>query len=293
MLRHAASGRVLRLKAHTTVGRHPSNDIALDGDLVSSQHAVIQWTGKSWTVRDLASRNGTFVDDQRLTPGVSKALGEMSTVAFGDAGQRWWLIDADAPRPFAESLVDGARVDAIGDVLGLPSNDAPLVMVFPGFPLWVVEDAEGTRPFEDGTVLIVEGVPWRVTVPQVPDPTGALPVAQPGVRLRVSGHIGMPKVEVQTGGRWKGLRRQAAHKLLWVLTREHAEDTGRDPADRGLTHIDVVADELDVTADNVNVYVHRLRDRLGRHGVHDLIERRAGVGQLRLSYPTVEWAPRR
>ncbi len=51
------------------LGRHPSNDVALDSDAeVSRVHAVVELVGPSWAVRDLGSRNGTRVNGD-LTSG--------------------------------------------------------------------------------------------------------------------------------------------------------------------------------------------------------------------------------
>jgi hypothetical protein len=52
-----------------TVGRATENDLALPWDKeVSRLHAVIEWVGGSWTIADDGlSRNGTFVNGERLT----------------------------------------------------------------------------------------------------------------------------------------------------------------------------------------------------------------------------------
>src|SRR3954468_22351407 len=44
------------------LGRIGGAALELPDDRVSRQHAEIQVTGDRWTVRDLRSRNGTFVD---------------------------------------------------------------------------------------------------------------------------------------------------------------------------------------------------------------------------------------
>lgn len=51
----------------TTMGRDEANDVALRDDrLVSQVHAVIESYGGSFTVRDLGSSNGTFVNGQAI-----------------------------------------------------------------------------------------------------------------------------------------------------------------------------------------------------------------------------------
>jgi hypothetical protein len=50
-----------------TLGKDPSNDIVLDADpTVSRLHAVMERFAAGWTIRDLSSRNGTFVNRERV-----------------------------------------------------------------------------------------------------------------------------------------------------------------------------------------------------------------------------------
>lgn len=49
-----------------TVGTDPSNDLAPDHRGLSRVHAVFARYGKAWSIRDLGSRNGTFVNGERI-----------------------------------------------------------------------------------------------------------------------------------------------------------------------------------------------------------------------------------
>ena len=49
-----------------TVGTLDSNDVVVDADGVSRVHAVFERFGDTWCVRDLGSRNGTFVNGGRI-----------------------------------------------------------------------------------------------------------------------------------------------------------------------------------------------------------------------------------
>ena len=56
-------GQILRL------GRADTNDIVLDDLKVSRAHALLEWNGAGFTLRDLGSANGTFVNGARLSVG--------------------------------------------------------------------------------------------------------------------------------------------------------------------------------------------------------------------------------
>ena len=49
-----------------TIGRSPTNQIVIREDQASRQHAEIFQNNGKWTVRDLNSRNGTAIGDQRV-----------------------------------------------------------------------------------------------------------------------------------------------------------------------------------------------------------------------------------
>lgn len=50
----------------TSVGRHPNADIFLDDVTVSRRHAEFKRTGKTFSVSDLASLNGTQYEGERV-----------------------------------------------------------------------------------------------------------------------------------------------------------------------------------------------------------------------------------
>jgi len=65
-----------------TIGRDPaSNNIALTDSSISTQHARITRTGDSFTVEDLGSRNGTFVNGEKVS--APRALADNDVIRFG------------------------------------------------------------------------------------------------------------------------------------------------------------------------------------------------------------------
>jgi pSer/pThr/pTyr-binding forkhead associated (FHA) protein len=65
-----------------TIGRKPNNAIVITNPKVSGQHAqLIQCTDDSFVVEDLDSKNGTFVNGQRIA---RKVIGKQDTVRLAD-----------------------------------------------------------------------------------------------------------------------------------------------------------------------------------------------------------------
>ena len=66
----------------TVIGRDVSCAVVLDYKRVSRRHAVIQFDGEVATVQDLASTNGTMLNDDLLTPDPKKLQdGDVITIS--------------------------------------------------------------------------------------------------------------------------------------------------------------------------------------------------------------------
>lgn len=58
--------QVVELRAHNTLGRHPSNTIQLLDKIVSKEHCVITQQDQHFVLHDLGSLNGTYVNGERV-----------------------------------------------------------------------------------------------------------------------------------------------------------------------------------------------------------------------------------
>jgi hypothetical protein len=78
-------------KSISTLGRDITNDIVINDPEVSRHHCRLTQGGGGFTLEDLGSTNGTFVNGQRLTgarpltPGDMIGLGETVTLAYESA----------------------------------------------------------------------------------------------------------------------------------------------------------------------------------------------------------------
>jgi hypothetical protein len=90
-----AGSRFLLDSDLTLVGRHPDSDIFLDDVTVSRRHAEFYRQGGAFTVRDVGSHNGTYVNRERI---------EEAELAVGDEVQvgKFRLVFLVGPRAHAD-----------------------------------------------------------------------------------------------------------------------------------------------------------------------------------------------
>ncbi len=65
-----------------SIGRDPSNDLVLPDAMVSRRHAVVEWRGSQFFLRDCNSSNGSLVNGDRVS---EKGLRDGDLVAIGTA----------------------------------------------------------------------------------------------------------------------------------------------------------------------------------------------------------------
>jgi FHA domain/zinc-ribbon domain len=98
-----AGSRFLLDSDLTLVGRHPDSDIFLDDVTVSRRHAEFYRQGGTFTVRDVGSHNGTYVNRERI---------EEAELAVGDEVQvgKFRLVFLVGPRAHADPSGGGSQV---------------------------------------------------------------------------------------------------------------------------------------------------------------------------------------
>jgi transcriptional regulator with GAF, ATPase, and Fis domain len=83
---------VLREEVENTVGRDPECDVVLEDPRVSTRHALLRSSRGDWRLRDLQSKNGTFVNAIRVT---EAALADADWVSLGGLLSRFELVSSE------------------------------------------------------------------------------------------------------------------------------------------------------------------------------------------------------
>ena len=110
------AGRRHLIRDVTRVGRSPDNDIVLDdATTISGYHLEIRRENNTYTVRDLNSTNGTFVNGERI---VETTLLTSSSVQLGSAGPalKFVLDDTSAVDPNQTMETNAVLTSTIDDL---------------------------------------------------------------------------------------------------------------------------------------------------------------------------------
>ncbi|MER3459472.1 MAG: FHA domain-containing protein, partial [Chloroflexota bacterium] len=73
-------GTVFPLQPVTSLGRAPTNTVALPDSYASGEHALLSLRGNQWWLEDLGSRNGTFLNGVLITEPVVASAGDIISI---------------------------------------------------------------------------------------------------------------------------------------------------------------------------------------------------------------------
>ena len=277
------------------VGRSPACGLRIDNRHVSGEHATIAWTGRHWEIRDLGSRNGTYVDGSRIEAGQGVKLSQGTRVSFGDPEQIWELADEEAPSIMAFHTETGAIQAGQGDLLVLPNAEHPEVSLYADATGWWLDTGDGRpTPFDDhGTVPTSDGV-WRVQLPSVSEGTPLMQLQFSLDTAELLFEVSRDEERVQITVISAGLEvrippREHGYVLL-TLARARLADDHLNPGARGWRDRNELEKMLAIDANALNVSIHRARQQLsaaGLQGAARIVEvrrkqRRLGTDRFRI-----------
>ena len=92
-----------------TIGSTPDNRLVVHDAKVSPHHAILRPTEQGYTITDLGTAEGTFVNDQRLEPAVPRLLTAGDRIRIGE---RVFRIRIGGERVFTSEVHEGAALVA-------------------------------------------------------------------------------------------------------------------------------------------------------------------------------------
>lgn len=264
---------------------------------VSSEHAVVHWSGAGWEIKDLGSRNGTFVGGRRAALSESVTLVEGAEIAIGDRDITFILDDASPPVPSARNLRTNELRLATTGLLLLPDEEDPLVTIFErNDGQWMLESQTDGFPVTDLQEITVGDDLWRLELPDFSSATiDTLRIGPTmetiGLRFAVSRDEERVELTVLTASGEIRMAPRTYHAMLLVLARAWEGDARASMTDRGWMDREELCKKLRVEPAKLNVDIFRARSQFSRAGVHgaaSLVVRRVDSAQLRLGVHEVE-----
>ena len=293
------TGERITLRSRALLGRSAACDLRVEDPSVSSEHASLGWTGAGWEVRDLGSKNGTFVGERRVAAGERIPLlpGDLLTLgAPRPPATAFVLADDEAPAASARHAQTGVVRAAMAGLIVLPDDEDPRASVVEQHDgSWAVE-AQGTaRLASDRETIVVDGEAWILDLPQRSSSTaeggGALALSTIALRFAVSRNEERVDITVVCPDRDIELPARSHHYLLVTLARARLAAAAEPLAERGWLERDELCRMLATDELRLNVEVCRARKQfsaLGIQGAASIVDRRMGTGRIRLGVERVD-----
>jgi len=293
-LKQTSTGRTCILEPDHTVGRAPAPASALhiDKPYVSGVHAALRWMGEGWILRDLGSRNGTFLDGRRIASGEEHKIRAGAQIGFGRVEEAWTLIDDAPPQVMAVPLGGVEPVLMSGELLALPSAEDPLATIYRTDQGWFIEQAtEPARALANRDTFEVDGHLWRFCCLDSLAATAATASGSTARNLLLEFAVSRNEEFVQIHATCQGVRydlgSRAHNYLLLTLARRRLADAAEGTPEPACGWIDQedLAHDPSMAPPKLNIDVFRIRDQFGSIPIVDaanIIERRQRSAQLRI-----------
>lgn len=293
-IRSSLNGELKTLEADHTVGRLPGSSLVVDQGYISKRHAILRFAGDRWEVRDLGSRNGTYVNGHPLKPGEDAPLHRGFRVAFGKVEQEWELTDDAPPSVMVVPLLGGDPVLLEGEMLALPSPDDPRVTIYANASgAWVLEQPESITEIANQQTFEVDkrffrfSCPDRISKTSLADPLAELEVQHLHLLFSVSRDEEFVQLRVACGAHQFDLGSRQHNYLLLTLARRRQSDLAENLPETacGWIYLEDLAHDPMMAPPQLNIDVFRIRKQFEALGVLDpagVIERRPRTKQIRL-----------
>ena len=259
-------------------GRDLRCSSVLKGNAVSRFHARISWNGENWCLRDLGSRNGTYVNGRLLATEGVFYLNPGDLILFGDFEERYLFSEKTPPESCLVSFDnDGFEVKiSLTHLLPLPSTERPMATIFAGKlgDFYLETESGEILPLQHGVPFSVENKTYTPFFENPPDEspqtdtsemTGSNSAYNTFIEILVSPDEESAEVRFHKGNEVFSLNYKAHFYLLAYLARKRIEETVENTSskskddDNGWIDCEVISKELMMNRDHLGQQVFRIR----------------------------------
>ena len=296
IIKNIKTGESIFLKSHHMFGRNREKaDTELKNKDVSQIHASVRWNGREWLLTDF-SRNGTWIDGNRLIPGEKNRLTEENIIRFSSLGEsEWRLVDDRPPSNVIVPLKGNGRAIMLDRFHVLPSEAEPDISVYISQTgEWVCENEKEVYPLKNGDIINHDQGLWQFFCDDPVDVTLSQKIAR-DIRFcfQVSSDEEHVFLTIQVDKQTFDLGERAHHYMLLTLARQRLEDAenGVDQETQGWIETNRLAGMLGIDPSHLNIQIYRCRKQIDDalaelQNPPQVIERRSGG--LRFGYPTFQ-----
>jgi pSer/pThr/pTyr-binding forkhead associated (FHA) protein len=261
-------------------GRDLRCSSVLKGNAVSRFHARISWNGENWCLRDLGSRNGTYLNGRLLLSEGVSYLTPGDVILFGDFEEEFLFSEKSPPESCLVSVDhDGSEVKvSLTHLLPLPSIERPVATIFAGKlgDFYLETEFGEILPLQHAVPFSVENKTYTPFFENPPDEspqtdtsemTGSDSAYNTFIEILVSPDEESAEVRFHKGNEVFSLNHKAHFYLLAYLGRKRIEETkaiqntlskNKDD-DNGWVDCELICKELMMNRDHLGQQVFRIR----------------------------------
>ncbi len=296
-LENCLTGEVIVLHVHHTFGRYKTKvETVLTSQDVSKVHASICWEDQQWKVVD-HSRNGTWVNKNRLVSKAKQILSVGDVVWFGGSEtSAWKVLDVSPPKPMLVSIKPQGSIIELERLCVLPDEEHPeLTIYLSEYGDWLCEDAEETRVLQDGDIIQQGQTLWKFVAVDMVDSTLTSGKGGGGASLQfrflVSPDEEHVTLQILQDHKVIDLGERVHHYPLLILARQRLADAqqGFDVSSQGWIDFQEFCSMLRMDYFHLNTQIYRARKQIlhslpNNPHLPKVVERRSGSLRFGSSY---------
>lgn len=292
VIENISTGEKIVLRSHHVFGRRVAGtDTQINDPCISQIHCAVRWEGNEWFIQDF-SRNGTWLDNKRITLHQSYSLDANSVICMAGSEQcSWKIIDLSPP---ATSLIPVHPKDddiiTLSRFAVLPDETSPEISIYRNESgVWFCETIESTSIMHDGDIIRHGEKMWRFSSADPIDSTKIELTSDEAAEQSVIFDFKVSRdeehvfLDITVKGKKRSLGERVHHYLLLTLARKREQDSnlGLDPATQGWIDLEDLSSMLGIDRAHLNIQIFRARKQVS-HAIEEIdhlpsvFERRSG-----------------